>query len=132
MSRDEIAEGVLPRLPFALRARLHKRVDLLDLPLANQVADRVVGNQNLERRHSSLLVYRLHKSLCHHALERESELHADLILLLAGEYVDDAVDRARCALRVQRGEDQVAGLSRGQRDTAPILVASLADDDQTG
>src|SRR5207244_6654091 len=48
------------------------------------------------------------------ALERDRQLHAHLVLLVGGEDVDDAVDRLRRALRVQRREDEVAGLGRGQ------------------
>ena len=57
------------------------------------------------------------------------ELHAHLILLRRREDVDDAVDRARRALGVQRGEDEVAGLGRGQRGRDRLEVAHLAEED---
>ena len=63
------------------------------------------------------------------ALQRAGELHANLLLLLGGEDVDDAVDRLRRALRVQGREDEVAGLGRRQRGRDRLEVAHLADED---
>ena len=48
------------------------------------------------------------------------------------EDVDDAVDRLRRVLRVQRREDEVAGLSGGQRGRDRLEVAHLADEDHVG
>ena len=67
--------------------------------------------------------------LGHDALEGDRQLHAHLVLLVGREDVDDAVDRLRRALRVQRGEDEVAGLGRGQRGRDRLEVAHLADED---
>ena len=66
------------------------------------------------------------------ALEADRELRADLALLVGREDVDDAVDRLRRVLRVQRGEDEVAGLGRGQRGADRLQVAHLADEDHVG
>ena len=60
------------------------------------------------------------------------ELDAHLVLLLGREDVDDAVDRLRRALGVQRREDEVAGLGRGQRGRDRLEVAHLADEDHVG
>ena len=54
---------------------------------------------------------------------------AHLLLLLGREDVDDAVDRRRRALRVQRAEDEVTGLRGGQRGRDRLEVAHLADED---
>ena len=54
---------------------------------------------------------------------------AHLLLLLGREDVDDAVDRRRRALRVQRAEDEVAGLRGGERGRDRLEVAHLADED---
>ena len=45
----ELRERLLHRLHAAARARLHVRVDLLDLALPDQVPDRVVEEEDLER-----------------------------------------------------------------------------------
>ncbi len=60
------------------------------------------------------------------------ELHPHLLLLVRGEHVDDAVDRLRRVLRVQRREDQVAGLGGGDRRRDRLQVTHLTDQDDVG
>src|SRR6185295_17672986 len=98
----QIRERLLERLHAARRVRLHDGVDLLDLALPDQVADGIVGEQDLERGDASRAVRRRQQRLRDDALKRRGELRAYLLLLLRREDVDDAVDRARRALRVQR------------------------------
>ena len=62
----------------------------------------------------------------------DGELHAHLVLLLGREDVDDAVDRLRRALGVQRREDEVPGLGGGERGRDRLEVAHLADEDHVG
>ena len=57
------------------------------------------------------------------------ELDSNLLLLPRRESVDHAVDRARSALGVESGEDEVAGLGRGQRGGDRLEVAHLAEED---
>ncbi len=59
-------------------------------------------------------------------------MRPDLILLGGREDVDDAGDRAGRALRVQRAEDEVAGLGSGQRGRDRLEVAHLAEEDHVG
>ena len=63
------------------------------------------------------------------ALQRLGEHHANLLLPVGRELVDDAVDRARRRRRVQRAEDEVARLGRLDRDRHRLEVAQLADED---
>ena len=64
--------------------------------------------------------------------ERDRELHADLLLLLGRELVDDAVHRARRARGVQRAEHEVARLGGGDRGGDRLEVAHLAEQDHVG
>ena len=64
--------------------------------------------------------------------ERARELHAHLLLLRRRKDVDDAVDGARRALRVQRREHEVAGLGGGERGRDRLEVAHLAEEDHVG
>ena len=128
----QIGERLLHRQHAARGAGLHDRVDLLDLRLADQVANRVVGDQDLERGDTPASVGGRHEVLRDDALQRRGELDAHLVLLLGGEDVDDAVDRLRRALSVQRREDEVAGLGGGQRGADRLEVAHLADEDHVG
>ena len=67
-----------------------------------------------------------------HALEHEGQLGPDLRLLVAREDVDDAVDRLRRRVGVQRREGQVAGLGDGERGGDGFQVAHFADQDDVG
>ena len=128
----EVRERLVHRLHAEPAAGLHDRVDLVDLALADQVADRGRGDQDLDRDAPAAPVGRLEQLLGHDALERRRELDADLLLLVRREHVDDAVDRLRRVLRVQRGEDEVPGLGRGDRGRDRLEVAHLADEDDVG
>src|SRR5205814_5680368 len=57
------------------------------------------------------------------------DLRADLLLLVRRVEGADPVDGLRGTLRVQRGEDEVTGLRRGQRGRHGLQVAQLADQD---
>ena len=60
--------------------------------------------------------------------KHERQLGANLRLLVRRKNVDDAVDGRDGAVRVQRREDQVAGLADGQRRLDGLEVAHLADE----
>ena len=120
------------RLHPVAAAGLHGGVDLVDLPLADQVADGRGRDQHLHRGHAALAVGRLEQLLRDDTLKGGGQLHPHLLLLVRREHVDDAVDRLRGVLRVQRREDQVAGLGRGDRGGDRLEVSHLADQDDVG
>ena len=115
-ARTSAGQRGVHRLHADAGAGLHHRVDLVGLALADQVAHgrawARAPRQATQRPEPSAVGQQL---LGHDALQGDRELHADLVLLVGREDVDDAVDRLRRVLRVQRGEDEVAGLGRGQR-----------------
>jgi len=129
---DEIGKRLLHRHHPPAGAGLHVRVDLLDLRLADQVADRVVGDQDLERGHAPLAVEGRHERLGDDSLQRARDLRPDLLLLLGWEDVDHAVDRRGCTLRVEGAEDEVPGLGGRQRGRDRLEVAHLAEEDHVG
>jgi hypothetical protein len=61
--------------------------------------------------------------------EHERQLRPDLALLVRRENVDDAVDRLRRGVGVQRAEREVARLRDAQRRFDRLEVAHLADED---
>ena len=61
--------------------------------------------------------------------EHERQLRPDLRLLMRRKHVDDAVDRLRRRVRVQRAERQVARLGNAQRRLCRLQIAQLADED---
>ena len=52
--------------------------------------------------------------------------------LSAGKDVDHAIDRLARIVRVQRSENQQAGLRRGQRERDGFQIAHLADEHDVG
>ena len=64
--------------------------------------------------------------------DRRGQLRADLLLLVGGEDVDDAVDRALGAGGVQRAEDDVARFGRGDGRLDRLQVAHFAHQDDVG
>ena len=102
------------------------------LALADQVADRRRRHQHLGGDGAPHPVGGRQQLLGDDALQGDRELRAHLALLLGREDVDDPVDRLRGRLGVQGGEDEVAGLGRGQRGGDRLQVAHLADQDHVG
>src|SRR5690606_9075003 len=87
--RERLVHGLHPVLVLA---DLHLRVDLMDLVLADQVADRGVRDHQLDREHAARAVRAREQRLAQHPLEHERELRPYLRLLVGREHVHDAVD----------------------------------------
>jgi hypothetical protein len=102
------------------------------LALADQVADAGRRDEDLGGDAAAHAVGGRDQRLGDDALQADRELHADLALLMGGEDVDDAVDGLRRVLGVERREDEVAGLRRGQGGPDRLHVAHLADEDHVG
>ena len=114
-------------MPCALR-RLHDARELERLAFADHRRDRVVAEQDLVRRDAAAADLRA-EDLRDDALQRLAQHDADLRLPIRRELIDDAVDRADRRRRVERAEDEVAGLRRLDRDRDRLEVAHLADED---
>jgi hypothetical protein len=125
---DEAGQGGVHRLHAEARPGLHGRGDLVRLALADEVAHGRRGHEHLAGHDAARAIGRGQQLLGHDAHERDRELDADLVLLVSRE----DVDRLRRALGVQRGEDEVAGLGRGQGGGDGVEVAHLADEDHVG
>ena len=91
-----------------------------------------VRHQDLERDHAPRPSAARQQRLADDALEHQRQLRADLRLLVRREDVDDAVDRLRRRVGVQRRERQVAGLGDAQRRLDRLEVAHFADEDDVG
>jgi hypothetical protein len=113
-------------------AGLHGRVDLVGLAVADQVPDGRGGHHDLDPHDPPVAVGGGDELLADDALEGAGELHPDLLLLVGREHVDDPVHGLGGVLGVEGGEDQVAGLGRGQGDRDRLQVAQLPDQDDVG
>src|SRR4051812_4266084 len=84
----ELVQRVVHRLHAELLAGLHRRVDLVDLVVANQRANGASHDENLGGHHTTAADLRQQR-LRDDALETECQLRAYLRLLVAREDVDD-------------------------------------------
>src|SRR4051812_21930784 len=92
---DEVGQVLVHRVHSVLRARLQRGVDLVRLALADEVADRGRGDENLGGDNATRAIGRLGQRLADHALQGAGKLHPDLLLLVRREDVDDTVDGLR-------------------------------------
>src|SRR5450432_1288052 len=119
---DELGKVLIHRVHAVSCTGLKRRVDLVRLALADQVPDRGGGDKHLGGDCAPATVSGLAQRLADDPLQRAGQLYAHLLLLVRREHVDDAVDRLRGILGVQRREDEVAGLRRGQGDRDRLQV----------
>ena len=104
---------------------------LVGLPLPQQVPDRVVGDEDLERGdHAAADAW--NQSLCDDRAEAAGQLDPDLLLAVGREDVDDAVQGLGGVVGVQGREDQVARLGQGQGEADGLEVTHLADQQHVG
>ena len=90
------------------------------------------GNHHLDRGHAAQAVGARKQALRDGCLQHAGELDADLALLVRRKHGDDAVDRLGGVERVQRREDEVAGLGGEQRRFDRLVIAHFADEDDVG
>ena len=100
----------------------------MDLVLANQIPNRRRRHEDLERDHATSAARLRQQRLTDDPLEHERQLSPDLRLLMRRKHVDDAVNRLRRRVRVQRAERQVACLGDPKRRLGGFEVAQLADE----
>jgi len=122
---ERLVEGLHAVLALA---GLHHRVNLVDLVLADQVADGRVGDEDLQGHRAAPAVGARDERLAEYAFEDERELRANLRLLRGGEHVDDAVDGRGRGVRVEGGEGEVARLGDAERRLDGFEVAHFADE----
>src|SRR6185503_3258184 len=128
----QLVERVVQRLHAVLLSRLHRRLDLVHLVVADQGADRGRTDHDFRGHDAAASLRLLEQRLRQHPFEHERELRAHLRLLVRREDVDDTVDRFRGGVGVQRGERQVARLRDRQRCLDRLEVAHFADEHDVG
>src|SRR3989344_7899076 len=96
------------------RARFDDSRYLVGTSVANEIGDGFVIDEKLVRRNEAAGDTR-HQALAEYTRERSGKLDAYLVLLRSRERIDDAVYSLRGVVRVERREDEVAGLGGGDR-----------------
>ena len=121
---ERLVEGLHP----VVLALADDRGDVAALAgLDDALLDAPVDDHDLEGRHPARAISGWDQPLAERALQRSGQTEARLALLSRREEVDDPVDRLHTVNRVQRGEDQVAGLGCAQGGLDGLDVAHLAD-----
>ena len=92
---------------------------------ANEISDGFVVDEKLVRGNETARDAG-NESLRENAGQGGCELDANLILLLRGEGVDDAVDRLRGIVGVHGREDEVAGLGGGNGRCHRFVIAHFS------
>ena len=121
-------EVIIQKLHAEFSPGLNRRVDAERLVFANQVGDAGIDDENLVGRDASPADFRQQR-LGDNADDRRGKLRADLILQVAGEGVDHAVDGPLGTVGVQRGEHDVAGLGGRNGGFNGFQIAHFADQD---
>jgi len=122
-------EGSVHRAHAMRGAGLQERGHLLGGMLPDHVAQGRGGDHDLAGQDAARPIGARQQLLGDHPLEAVRQLHLHLLLPVRREDIEDAVDRLRGVGRVERGQDQVAGLGRGHGRRDRLEVAHLAHDD---
>ncbi len=127
----KLEQVVVQQLHAQLLPGLDRRGDAEGLVLADQVGDAGGDHEHLVGRDAAaadLRQQRLRKD----ADDRRGQLGADLLLLVGGKDVDDAVDGSLGPRGVQGAEDDVPGLGRRDGRLDGLQVAHFAHHDHVG
>ncbi len=92
----------------------------------NHVLNRAVDQHDFKRGFKSA-IQRWQQLLADDGAQYHGELNANLLLLIGGKHVDDAVNRLRRADGMQRTEHELAGFGGGQRGLNRIQIAHFAE-----
>ena len=121
----ESGEGIVHAAHARVALGLHDTRDLVPATLADQVGDGRVHQHDLRRQHATLCPQAGHQHLRHDALERLTQHHADLGLLVDGELVDQAVHRLGCVGGVHGRQDEMPGLGGGDGQLGGLEIPQL-------
>jgi len=101
-------------------------------PVANEVGDGRADVQDLVRRDPPAAAPARQQPLRDDRAQRGGHHGPDLVLLLGGKDVEEAAHRRGGVARVQRAQDEVAGLRRDDRRADRLEVAQWTRADAEG
>ena len=98
----------------------------------NQLSDGAVHHHDFDDSAAAAAVRCLDEVLRDDGVQAVREEALGLLALVAGQRVDDAVDRLHRARRMQRAQHQVARFRGRHRHADRLSIAQLADEDNVG
>ena len=102
------------------------------LALADHIADRRGVHQNFDGERAAVAIGSGDELLGNDPAQRFTHHDANLVALVGGENIEQAVERARGVAGVERAEHEVAGLRGGDGEGDRLEVAHFADHDDIG
>src|SRR5712691_9864026 len=127
--RETLVKGLHPGLPGPC---LHRGVDLVNLILADQVADGRRRYKNFHDHGAAASIRARQKRLTKNSLEHHGKLGTNLWLLVRRKNVNNTIDCGRRRIGVQGGKSQVAGFGDAQGGFDGLEFAHFADEYNVG
>src|SRR5262249_42572732 len=117
----EVVQRDVEALNPALTAGGNRLLDPYHVALLDEFLNVRRVDHHLNRRHTAAVAAH-DEALSHDGAQVLREVQEDLVVLLAREHVDDAIERLSAIVRVQRRENQVSGSGQvnGRLHTLPI------------
>ena len=131
LRQDEVGQAGFERAHAVSLAGRDEVRQLVGLAFTDDVPDRVVGDEDLERGDHAAAQAR-DESLRDDGTQGRPELDSDLLLSPGREDVNDAVDCLGGVVGVQGGEHEVTGLRQGEGELNRLEVAHLAHQEDVG
>src|SRR5436190_14613848 len=127
----EVQQRHVEALHAAFGAGNNRFLDRADIALLHELAD-VGGVQHDFDGRDALAFLGYDKALRADGAQVLRQVQEDLLVLVLREHVDDAIHRLGAVVRMQRGQNQVAGTGKGYRRLHRLLVADFTNEDDIG
>ena len=122
-----IIQGLIEGDHAVLCRTLHQLLELVDLALKDQIGNQRRVEHDLHDGPPAIAVGAPDQLLRDDAAQVERQVHQNLIVLLLGEEMQDAIERLVGIVGVQRGQHQVTGFGKGDRVLHRLARADLTD-----
>ena len=125
----ELVERLVKRLHALLGGLAHQIFQQMHFTFSDMVRHQWCIDENFDGCTAALTIDRRYQLLRHHCPQVQRQIHPDLIVPVAGEEVNNSVQRLVCVVRVQRTQTQVAGLCERYRVFHGLARANLTNHD---
>ncbi len=126
---EEGFEAVVDGVAAFFTGDFHEADELLDFTFTEAGLDAGVDAEGLGGEDAAFDIGAAEEALADDGLEDVGELRGDLLLLVGGEEIHDALDGFWGVDGVEGRDDKVAGFGGGHGDLHGFAVAELANDD---
>ena len=125
----KIDKGIVHQLHALFFSGLNNSRQHKSFGFANDVRDRGRVGKCLQRKHATLAIRAGDQLLTDDAAQRFTHHDPNLFLLIDRKHIEHAIERAGSVPGMQRSQDQMPGLGRGDGERDRFQIAHLADHD---